>query len=159
LDSSKLSAYLSIQRTLHEANHVDIKMLCLLLTGSTGEDDVAHSHTDPSYRVRNKAYDKDSPDEVRSKAIKRRQECRHLEQAPVECRELVLVASEGTITHASMQADLQTAKNETHKRTREIFEAETAAERDDALDYIDAIAPEPGTSEDVDGNDGFDDQF
>jgi hypothetical protein len=55
LDSSKLSAYLSIQRTLHEANHVDIKMLCLLLTGSTGEDDAAHSYTDPSYKVRNKA--------------------------------------------------------------------------------------------------------
>jgi hypothetical protein len=58
-----------------------------------------------------------------------------------------------------MQADLQTATDKTHKRRREMFEAETAAEPDDALDYIDAIAQEPGTSEDVDGNDGFDDQF
>jgi hypothetical protein len=76
LDSSRLSAYLSIQRTLHESDHVDIKMMCLLLTGSTRQDDVAHSHTDPSYRIRNKAYDKDSPDEVRTKAINRRQEFR-----------------------------------------------------------------------------------
>jgi hypothetical protein len=47
----------------------------------------------------------------------------------------VLIASEGTITHASMQADLQAASNTAHKRKRDIFEAETVAEPDDVLDY------------------------
>jgi hypothetical protein len=57
-----------------------------------------------------------------------------LEQAPVECRALALAASEGTITHASMQADLQAATDKS--RRGDIFEAETVAEPDDALDYI-----------------------
>jgi hypothetical protein len=56
-----------------------------------------------------------------------------------------------------MAADLQAATDKSRKR--DIFEAETVAEPEDALDYINAIAPEPATTEDFEGNDEFDDQF
>jgi hypothetical protein len=123
------------------------------LTGSTGQDDVAHAHTDPSYVIRNKQYDTDTSEEIRKKARNRRQELKHLTSAVIECRALALVAAEGTVAHGQLQADLQTAHDESLKRKRQVFEDDGP---DDAHDPSDAFAP---SASDCDVGDSFEDQF
>jgi hypothetical protein len=142
---------------VHEYDHLPIELVALMLTGCSGADDVTHSHSDPTYTVRIRLYDTDTPEVVRSKARSRRQEDRHIQNAVVECRGLALIATEGSVPYARLQANLQAAMTDTLKRRREVLEADEPHSAED-FDVEHIVPGEAGTSHAEQG-DSFEDQF
>jgi hypothetical protein len=143
-----MSIYAAITRLVHHYDYLPIEMVCYVVTGTIGADDVSHAYSDPSWTMRNKAYDTMSPEEVRAAA-----RCaRHTDQLQVcddiFCIAFAIIASHGSTAFNRMHAGLQSAHDAAKKRKYEALQHDEPPQQEVVMEEEPPV--ENGASEEDD---------
>lgn len=152
IDSAKVSVFSGITRLVHHYDFLPIEMVCYVLTGTSGADDVAHSYTDASWTLRNRSYDTMSPDEIRAAARSARQTRQLRGSEDVLCSAFAIIGSQGSTAYDRMHSGLQSAADRAWKRKLDALESESTP----AQNVQEAVVNEP---DNVDSGSGDDDDI
>jgi uncharacterized protein (DUF885 family) len=117
-----MSVFAAITRLVHHYDFPPIEFVCNVLTGTSGADDVTHSYSDASWKVRNKAYDDMSPDETRAAARVARQTIQLQALDDVTCAAMAVIAAQDSRAYDSVQNKLQVAAETARKRNFEVLQ-------------------------------------
>jgi hypothetical protein len=114
--------FAAITRLVHHYDYLPIEFVCFVLTGTSGADDVTHSYSDASWKVRNKAYDDMSPDEIRAAARAARQAIQRQALEDVTCAAMAVIAAQDSRAFNRMHNKLQVAAETARKRKFEVLQ-------------------------------------
>jgi hypothetical protein len=117
-----MSVFAAITRLVHHYDYLPIEFVCYVLTGTSGADDVTHSYSDASWKVRNKAYDDMSPDEIRAAARAARQAIQLQAMEDVTCAAMAIIAAQDSRAFNRMHNKLQVAAETARKRKFEVLQ-------------------------------------
>jgi hypothetical protein len=147
-----MSAHSAISKMVHEHNHLPIEMVCLAICGTTGHSDVQDSYSDASWRLRHRAYDDMSPDEVRAAARAARQHNNQTGGGDVMCAAFALIANQSTPLYNRLSQGLQRAAQASRKRRIDALRQDSDSEDIGVFDAAQAANPVDARSDDaVDG--------
>jgi hypothetical protein len=159
VDSAKMSVFSSITRLVHHYDFLPIELLCYVLTGTTGADDVTHAYSDASWTMRNKAYDSMSPDDIRAAARAARHTNQLRDFSDVHCSAFAIIGSQGSTAFKRMQSQLQSAAEAVRKRKLEAIQDEQASPPEQAvvatLETAHGIDEQNAHGENASGDDDF----
>jgi hypothetical protein len=122
----------TISRLVHEHDFLPIELVCYIITGTSGAEDVSHSYSDASWSARHREYDDMSPEDVRATARAAREYRQHHVQDDDICRAFAVIAAEGTGARGRLEESLLQAAQRTRKRRMDALEAEEVPEEQNA---------------------------
>jgi hypothetical protein len=157
-----MSVFAAIARLVHHYDFLPIEFVCYVLTGTSGTDDVTHSYSDASWKVRNRAYDEMSPEEIRAAARAARQTCQLQGFDEVTCSAIAVIAAQDSTAFNSMHKKFQGAVEGARKRKLEVLQ-DNEAHQEGPIANPDTLNEENFTlnhsAEDVENACGDDDEF
>jgi hypothetical protein len=112
---------------VHHYDYLPIELVCYLITGTSGaDDDITYAYSDASWKMRHKAYDTMTPDDIRAAARAARNANDLHAFADIDCSAFAILASEGSTAYKRMHASLQFAADGARKRKLAALEDDTA---------------------------------
>jgi hypothetical protein len=149
-----MSVYTAISRLVHQHDFLPIELLCYVITGTSGAEDVSHSYSDASWSARHREYDDMTPEDVRATARAARQHHQQHAQTDDICRAFAIIAAEGSGVRSRLEGTLLQAAERTRKRRLDALEGDEVPEQQNAGVYNHGVANDaddgaPG-DEDVD---------
>jgi hypothetical protein len=146
VDGAKMNLFAQIARLVHQGDYLPIEMVCQALTGTSGADDVTHAYSDPSWKIRHKAYDTMSPEQVRAAA----RSARHTDQLQarddIHCSAFAIIAPQDSALYNRMHTGLQSEYEKARKRKLEALEDNEPPQQQD-------VAPAGHSGEDASADD------
>lgn len=119
---TKMGLYAGVTRLVHQHSLCSIPFVCKLITGYNGIDKEDLKFMDNAWKLRVRAYDDMSPDDVRAKArAVRRADLNH-DGAEDICRAFALVSREGSALRADLEASLLSTCEKTRKRRAQVLD-------------------------------------